>query len=83
MGYESKQNKSKDQKVRDQEVTQMKGITHRPISDMESNGVYFDKSKEEDLKSSIEEEREISLCYYSGLPSLKSYTEGIKEVEER
>lgn len=62
----------------------MKGITNRPISDMESNGVYFDRREEEDsIKNSIEEEREISICYYSGLPSLESYTEGIKEVKER
>ena len=45
---------------------------------MESNGVYFDREEK-----TIEEEQEVSICFYSGLPSLESYTEGIKEVEER
>lgn len=69
---------SRNQKGTNQVVTQMKGITNRPISDMESNGVYFDKEEK-----TIGEEQEVSICYYSGLPSLESYTEGIKEVEER
>jgi hypothetical protein len=46
----------------------MKGIAYRPLSDMESNGVYFDK--EEFIL--VEDE---SICQYSGLPSLATYVE--------
>jgi len=50
----------------------MKGIAYRPLSDMESNGVYFDT----DELLLVGDE---SICQYSGLPSLATY---IKEEEE-
>ena len=46
----------------------MKGISYRPLSDMHSNGVYFDK---DELLVLGDE----SLCQYSGLPSVQSYME--------
>ena len=46
----------------------MKGIAYRPLSDMESDGVYFDK---DELLLLGDE----SLCQYSGLPSVSSYVE--------
>jgi hypothetical protein len=45
----------------------MIGMSYRPLADMESNGVYFDRP----------EDQEIEICQYSGLPSVKSYTEPI------
>ncbi len=49
------------------------GITNRPLADMETNGVYFDKDE-------LLLVGDDSLCQYSGLPSVKSYEE--KEEEE-
>jgi hypothetical protein len=46
----------------------MRGIAHRPLSDMESNGVYF----EMDELLLLGDE---SFCQYSGLPSVKAYEE--------
>ncbi len=46
-------------------------ITHRPLSDMESDGVYFPET----VKEKIAEYREKELCHYSGLPSVWSYSE--------
>ncbi len=46
------------------------GISYRPLSDMESNGVYFDK---DELLLLGDE----SLCQYSGLPSVASYVEEV------
>lgn len=43
-------------------------ITNRPLADMESNGVYFDK----DELLLVGDE---SPCQYSGLPSVKTYEE--------
>lgn len=76
---------AKNSKVenQDQVTIQMKGITNRPISDMDNNGVYFIRENREDIQVSIEEEKEVSICYYSGLPSLESYIKGIQEVKER
>lgn len=42
------------------------GMCYRPLSDMESNGVYFDRA--EDLLDALPQ-----LCEYSGLPSVASY----------
>jgi hypothetical protein len=54
-------------------------ITHRPLSDMESDGVYFS----EVVKKRIIEDRVRNLCHYSGLPSVWSYSdENPKENEE-
>lgn len=50
----------------------MKGISFRPLSDMHTDGVYFDK---DELLVLGDE----SLCQYSGLPSVLSY---VKEEEE-
>lgn len=52
----------------------MKGISYRPLSDMHSDGVYFDK--DESLLLGDE-----SMCQYSGLPSVSSYVEDEKEEE--
>lgn len=42
-------------------------MTNRPLSDMESDGVYFPEvEKEEEL---------IDICHYSGLPSVMSYSD--------
>ena len=46
----------------------MKGIAYRPLSDMESNGVYFDLDELLLLGDD-------SICRYSGLPSVSSYGE--------
>lgn len=42
---------------------------YRTISDMESNGMYFDDSIKEELKK----QRDELNCEYSGLPSPKAY----------
>ena len=51
----------------------MKGISYRPLSDMHSDGVYFDM---DELLLVADD----SLCAYSGLPSVSSYDE--QPVEE-
>jgi len=45
-------------------------MLHRPLSDMESDGVYFDES----VKKKLLEEREKEICHYSGLPSVIMYS---------
>jgi hypothetical protein len=53
-------------------------MTHRPLSDMESDGVYFPES----VREKLEQDREKDVCQYSGLPSVWSYSdERIREVE--
>ena len=52
----------------------MKGISYRPLSDMHSDGVYFDK---DELLLIADE----SLCQYSGLPSVQSYVEEERDEE--
>ena len=52
----------------------MKGISYRPLADMHSDGVYFDK---DELLLLGDE----SMCQYSGLPSVQSYII-VKEEEE-
>ena len=47
-----------------------KFILHRPLSDMESDGVYFEDS----VKKKLVEEREKQVCQYSGLPSVWMYS---------
>lgn len=47
----------------------MVGIQYRPLSDMESNGVYFET--DEDVT-----------CHYSGLPALSVYMEEVNEDTE-
>ena len=46
-----------------------KKITHTPLSDMESDGVYFP----EEVKKELTDLREKEHCHYSGLPSLWWY----------
>jgi len=41
----------------------------RTISDMESDGVYFP----EEIKQKLKEKREEFTCFYSNLPSVRSY----------
>jgi hypothetical protein len=45
----------------------MIGMMYRPLSDMESNGVYFEREEETQMEE--------SLYHYSGLPSVESYEE--------
>ena len=52
----------------------MTGIYYRPLSDMENNGVYFDK---DELLILGDE----SMCQYSGLPSVNSYVTKDEEEE--
>ena len=52
----------------------MSGMSYRPLSDMESNGVYFDR---DELLLLGDE----SFCAYSGLPSVESYMETEEEPE--
>ncbi len=52
----------------------MKGISYRPLADMHTDGVYFDK----DEKVVVEDN---TICQYSGLPSVTSY-EKKEKVEE-
>lgn len=46
-------------------------MLHRPLSDMESDGVYFP----EFAKRQLVEDREKEICQYSGLPSVMMYQE--------
>ncbi len=48
-----------------------KYILHRPLADMESDGVYFEDS----IKKKLIEDREKMICQYSGLPSVDFYRE--------
>lgn len=50
------------------------GIADRPLADMDSGGVYFEKENEKKDKP------DNSICEYSGLPSVWSY--GDKKEEE-
>lgn len=52
----------------------MVGIAYRPLSDMESDGVYFDR---DELLLLGDE----SMCQYSGLPSVESYIDKGEEVD--
>jgi hypothetical protein len=47
-----------------------KYMLHRPLSDMEDNGVYFDPH----IKELLVKKREEEICQYSGLPSVMSYS---------
>ena len=44
------------------------GMSYRPLADMESNGVYFDR--EETIEVVVSP---ALICEYSGLPSVESY----------
>ncbi len=44
-------------------------MLHRPLADMESDGVYFEDS----IKKKLIEDREKLICQYSGLPSVDFY----------
>jgi len=46
-------------------------MPHRPLADMESDGVYFEDS----IKKKLIEDREKLTCQYSGLPSVDFYRE--------
>ncbi len=46
-------------------------MLHRPLADMESDGVYFEDS----IKKKLIEDREKMICQYSGLPSVDFYRE--------
>lgn len=59
-----------------------KTITYRPLSDMESDGVYFP----ENIKKELTDLREKEHCHYSGLPSVEWYSQNSKsstEIESR
>ena len=54
----------------------MKGISYRPLADMETDGVYFNPDYRMELteeKISEEDVSEEEICQYSGLRSMKSY----------
>jgi len=53
----------------------MKGISYRPLSDMHTDGVYFDRDE-------LLLVGDDSLCNYSGLPSVKSYDNSNESEEE-
>jgi hypothetical protein len=54
----------------------MKGIAYRPLSDMHTDGVYFDKEEVHPIEAE-------TLCAYSHLPSVQSYmTEPAKSNSE-
>ena len=57
----------------------MKGIMYRPLSDMHSDGVYFDRENEQLNELLLVGDE--SLCHYSGLRSVMSYEEQKDEVE--
>ncbi len=47
------------------------GIAYRPLADMETNGVYFEREEHiETIEVTISEE---DICQYSGLRSLSFY----------
>jgi hypothetical protein len=55
-----------------------KYILYRPLSDMESDGVYFPDY----IREKLEKEREEEVCHYSGLPSLKMYMVKKEPIDE-
>lgn len=59
----------------------MKGISYGPLSDMHSDGVYFNREEQlNPLVSLVDNSIDAGepLCHYSGLPSVSSY---VKEEE--
>jgi hypothetical protein len=46
-------------------------MLHRPLADMESDGVYFP----EFAKQQLIDDREKEVCQYSGLPSVMTYVD--------
>ncbi len=49
----------------------MIGMAYRPLADMESNGVYFDRPEDQEV---------FEICQYSGLPSVKSYDSSNEQI---
>jgi hypothetical protein len=49
-----------------------KGMAYRPLADMESGGVYFERPEE----TTVEE-----ICHYSGLPSVSSYDDSTEQTK--
>ena len=49
----------------------MTGMAYRPLADMESNGVYFDRPEDQEV---------FEICQYSGLPSVKNYDSSNEHV---
>jgi len=49
----------------------MTGMAYRPLADMESNGVYFDRPEDDEV---------FEICQYSGLPSVKSYDTSNEQI---
>jgi hypothetical protein len=48
---------------------------HKTIADMESDGIYFP----EDIKEELKKQREELTCEYSGLPSIRAYSDWASE----
>ena len=48
---------------------------HKTIADMESDGIYFP----EDIKEELKKQREELTCEYSGLPSIRAYSDWVSE----
>ena len=60
-------------------MAQKISITNRPLSDMESDGVYFPNPVAE--AEPVEEALEPEICHYSGLPSVLAYAQ-IQEADD-
>jgi hypothetical protein len=58
-------NKTKEEKVK------LIKTLDRTIADMESDGMYFS----DEVREKLEKEREELFCEYSGLPSVKAYSD--------
>jgi hypothetical protein len=50
----------------------MIGMAYRPLADMESGGVYFERPDEDVIEE---------ICHYSGLPSVSSYDDSIEQTK--
>lgn len=53
----------------------MKGISYRPLADMHTDGVYFDK----DEMLLVGDE---TICQYSGLPSISTFIDNAIDAGE-
>lgn len=61
-----------DKQTKEDKIKLIKTLD-RTISDMESDGMYFS----EEVREKLEKEREELFCEYSGLPSVKAYSDKI------
>lgn len=66
MLYAHKQIKKKERPMSEKKVIK---LIHQTLADMESDGIYFSPSVQEELRK----QREELYCNYSDLPSVQSY----------